>query len=241
MDVKPGHLTDAQVGILEIFSKQVIRTLEFEVSIGILSQLYQDAKKSEDKIKSFFESSAWCHLLIGKDFTVLAFNKALKEFVMDTQALAVCEGMDIRSVVHPDHMARFIEHYQMALGGVSVNYDAELHYKEGLINWAIAYEPARNSDDEIIGVSYNAVNVTDRVRQEKLVLAQNHYLKEIAFIQSHELRRPLSTILGIIELVELENLRFLPEDLSVLKQAALELDGKIKRVVDFTDKMNISR
>lgn len=71
------------------------------MSIGILSQLYQGAKKSEDKIKSFFESSAWCHVLIGKDLTVIAFNKALREFVMDTQGVAVCEGMDFVALSRP--------------------------------------------------------------------------------------------------------------------------------------------
>lgn len=55
-------------------------------------------------------------------------------------------------------------------------------------------------DGTIIGVSYNATDITDRIKQERLIFAQNESLRKIAFMQSHELRRPVSSILGLMNL-----------------------------------------
>lgn len=88
---------------------------------------------------------------------------------------------------------------------------------------------------EVIGVSYNATDITERIRQEKLVYAQNESLRKIAFIQSHELRRPVSSILGLVELIrsEPDPMNF-SEDLDMLDAAARELDGKIREIVEQT-------
>lgn len=239
MDHHPGDLTGIQVYNLEMLSRQAIRILEFKMSIEILKEQYTKAKNAETTMRSFFESTASCHLLLGPDFTILAFNKSLKKFVNENLGMKVIEGMDIRTMVHQSNKKAFIDNYETALGGKTVISEVELSYSDKHIYWYIVYEPAYATNGEIIGVSYNATDISIRIRQEQLVLAQNKSLKEIAFIQSHELRRPVSSIMGLMDLIESEDYRASREDMILLKQIVSELDTKIRKIVDFTAGLKI--
>lgn len=96
------------------------------------------------------------------------------------------------------YMKDFIENCYLALSGESVRHGRFLKFNSDERWWALTYEPAKDPGGEIIGISYNAVDITQRVLKEQKVIQQNKELKNIAYIQSHELRRPLSSILGFM-------------------------------------------
>jgi light-regulated signal transduction histidine kinase (bacteriophytochrome) len=64
--------------------------------------------------------------------------------------------------------------------------------------------------------------------------AKDASLKAIAFIQSHELRRPVSSILGLMSLFKEDDYRASKEDMMMLEQAVMELDGTIRKTVNHT-------
>jgi PAS domain S-box-containing protein len=234
IDQSPKLLSQLQLQMLEVLSRQVIHILEFEMSISILKKQYIEAKNSEIKLRSFFESSRSCHLLLGKQFEILAFNKSLEKFINNTFGETVSEGDDIRFYVHANHSPNFIENYNNALAGTAAVSETYLTYEQHAIWWYMTYEPAYNQAGEIIGVSFNATDITKRISQEKLVTAQNDSLKKIAFMQSHELRRPVSTIMGIMNLIKSEDYMAEREELMILEKAVDELDSKIRMIVDYT-------
>lgn len=235
IDRHPKTLTDAQKQLLQILARQVIQILESEFSVKLLKDLFVKTKQAEIKLRSFFESSSSCHLLLGKNFDILAFNKSLEKFIANTFGIKVTEGMDIREYVSASHLHTFIENYQTALSGHSVISEREIAYSDKTIYWYITYEPAYSEEGTIIGISYNATDITDRIQQERLVFSQNECLRKIAFIQSHELRRPVSSILGLMRLIK-EADYFHPdrEELIMLEKAVEELDEKIGVIVDCT-------
>jgi signal transduction histidine kinase len=64
------------------------------------------------------------------------------------------------------------------------------------------------------------------------ITVQNKKLKEIAFIQSHELRRPVANILGLAELIP--SIEISEDDkniIDMLKHVAADLDTQIRNVV----------
>jgi signal transduction histidine kinase len=78
-------------------------------------------------------------------------------------------------------------------------------------------------------------DVTDDVLVHEKIKTQNKVLREIAFIQSHEVRRPLANILGVIEI--LKNSGAL-DDLEIfdhLVESAKELDNEIRSIVQKTN------
>jgi PAS domain S-box-containing protein len=79
-----------------------------------------------------------------------------------------------------------------------------------------------------------AADVTERIRYTKAMEAQNERLKEIAWIQSHIVRAPLSRIMGLIPLLEnqCDNEKEMKQMLGYLLTSANELDEIITRITD---------
>jgi len=84
-------------------------------------------------------------------------------------------------------------------------------------------------------------DVTEKLNYINKIEAQNVKLKDIAWTQSHVVRAPLSRILGIINLMEVES--FASEDLPFLmhqlKSSANEMDLIIRNIVDQSQLLNI--
>lgn len=235
IDQQPKELTDSQKQLLQVLARQIIQVLEFEFSINALKSQFVKAKQGEIKLRSFFESSVSCHLLLGRDFDVLAFNQSLELFIDQLYGVKIGEGMDIRAYLHESHLPTFVENYRVALSGKAVTSEQEVIYPDKRVFWYITYEPARNEEGDILGVSCNATDITERIHREQLLGAQNESLRKIAYIHSHELRRPVSSILGLMDLIKGEDY-FHPdrEELVMLERAVKELDEKISTIVSCT-------
>jgi len=231
---EPQELTTIQVQMLDILSRQVIHLMEFDASLTILKEQFIKAKDSEIKLRSFFESSTACHLLLDEELKLLAFNRAASEFVGGHYKAKLEVGMPVTGFIHPEHVAAFKINCEKAMSGIAVQVERPLTYDGRSIWWALTFEPARNPDGEIIGVSYNATDITRRIEQEQKVWAQNESLRRIAYIQSHEMRRPVASILGLVNLFECEDFTATREELMMLKQASEELDEKIRMIVGQT-------
>jgi signal transduction histidine kinase len=75
-----------------------------------------------------------------------------------------------------------------------------------------------------------------RERSEKILEEKNKKLTEIAFLQSHQVRRPVANILGLASLFNLENPgdQINAEVMPMLADAAKELDEVIREIVSKT-------
>lgn len=69
-------------------------------------------------------------------------------------------------------------------------------------------------------------------RSLKHINAQNQVLKEIAWIQSHELRSPVSSILGLVAMFKENNYNVDNTEFELLEEATQKLDEKIRLIVD---------
>ncbi|MES2448904.1 MAG: GAF domain-containing protein [Bacteroidota bacterium] len=67
----------------------------------------------------------------------------------------------------------------------------------------------------------------------KKLRQQNLAFMEIARIQSHELRLPVSSILGVMDLINGEKSDLNPEYLNVLNNSVIQLDEKIRTIVGY--------
>ncbi|WP_207421783.1 GAF domain-containing protein [Desertivirga brevis] len=69
-------------------------------------------------------------------------------------------------------------------------------------------------------------------RTLKQLQSQNNLLKEIAWIQSHELRSPVSAIIGLVAAFKENDYEVDREYFSLLEEATSKLDEKIRLIVD---------
>jgi hypothetical protein len=235
VDTHPKQLTEAQKHLLKILGKRVIQMMEFEFSLNILKEQYIQAKDAEIKLRSFFESGSACHLLIGKKLEIITFNKTMADFIRRIYRVELFAGILVSDVLVGPALTRFIDECNTALNGIPLRYEREIAYPEETIWWYVTFEPGYNSEGEIIGISFNASDITERKLHEQQIIDQNASLKSIAHIQSHELRRPVASILGFMEIFKASDYQTTPEDMKVMEGATRELDDKIRDIVNFTE------
>ncbi|WP_207533563.1 GAF domain-containing protein [Desertivirga arenae] len=72
-------------------------------------------------------------------------------------------------------------------------------------------------------------------RTLKQLQAQNDILREIAWVQSHELRSPVSAIIGLVAAFKENDYAVDKEYFLLLEEATIQLDEKIRMIVDKTN------
>jgi PAS domain S-box-containing protein len=93
---------------------------------------------------------------------------------------------------------------------------------------AIIKKSAAGKVQSLIGTNRD---ITESVTAEEKLKTQNTMLRDIAFIQSHEVRRPLANILGVIEILKSSNSVAELEIFQHLEESAKELDTQIRNIV----------
>ncbi|WP_147322064.1 GAF domain-containing protein [Mucilaginibacter conchicola] len=234
-DNKPGQLSEVQRKALRSLARQIIQLLEFDVSLQILKSQYVQARQSEIELRSFFESSLDHHLLLDSGFRILAFNRAWNNHVHNTYGLTMKRGELMTPYIHPRNFQGFYDDYISALNGKPV-FDERCLTVKGKDTWRrVRFEPASDAAGKIIGVSVNCADITQQVEQKEIVNKQQMALRQIAFLQSHELRKPVASILGLISLLDPDRPGELirqAEEIRLLQLSARELDDKIRLIID---------
>jgi PAS domain S-box-containing protein len=96
----------------------------------------------------------------------------------------------------------------------------------------ISFNPILDNSDMVVGVSCFARDITKQYQHIQMIEKQNEQLKQISWIQSHELRVPVANILGLVPLFNKVNLAdpINLEVLSLMEQASIKLDGTIRKI-----------
>lgn len=133
IDQNSGTLTENQWEMLKILAKQVVQLMDFGEILRIVREQYIKAKHSEIQLRSFFESSVDHHLLLGKDFEILAFNKAWENHVKDNYGFQLEKEKSMVGFIHQDHFVRFNEDYLAALSGAVIYEERNFRHKVRII------------------------------------------------------------------------------------------------------------
>ncbi len=184
-------------------------------------------RESTSKLSAILDSTTDINILLDRNYRVLSFNKMAYESMKvyyDDRRLA--QGQNVLEYILPGTEEDFIRNFQSALRGKAVEVRIKLFFKPGLALWfLVKYFPVYDTEGNIIGVSFNSTNIDQQQRQlEKL--------EEIASLYSHEIRRPVATILGITQLIDQEELSHENQEwINYLRKTTLELDRVIHRIV----------
>ncbi|TWR26643.1 PAS domain S-box protein [Mucilaginibacter achroorhodeus] len=237
IDTKPRVLTEHQKTTLLVMAKQVVHLMELNWSLKTLEHKHEIEQaqilaisESEIKLKAIFDSSTDMHLLVDSNFEVIAFNKSAENFVKQNYKHTLAYRDNILDYTDTDILSQFKKCFKMALSGRAIK--REWMMMAGTINacWKITtFIPVKNNNGDIIGVALSSADITRHKRQEAYINVQNEALRRIALIQSHELRRPVASLLGIMDLIKMEKINF--DYFDLMEVTINELDEKIKTIV----------
>jgi PAS domain S-box-containing protein len=231
LDTEPRTLTDEQFFGLEVLARQVMQQLELRRNLKKHSE-------AENKLRAILDSTSENNLLLGKDYKVLSFNKVLEEKVKGLYGCDLAVGQDFRAYMPQPFLKDFEGNISRALAGQKVTIEKEISIAGGASAWYLfRYFPAVNENGEVIGVTINSSNIDERKRAELLIGTQNKQLLKIAHMQSHQIRGPVATILGLLQLLNRTSLTQENAELvTYLDATAEKLDQTIREIVEATEK-----
>jgi PAS domain S-box-containing protein len=239
IDMEERALNATQQYALKTLSKQVMRLMELNWTMQTLEsrnyeteQQKKRIEESELKLQAIFDSSKDTHVLVNKNLDVLAFNKAADEFCMAEHGKHIQTGASIIAFTTPEVVEPMKRHFAKAFAGETVRREWNVCPGREKECWMdLTFMPITGPNGDIIGVAMNATDITEHKMQEDQINIQNAALTRIAIIQSHELRRPVASLLGIMALIKMEHSKGNSEYLEMLEYTVKELDGKICEIV----------
>jgi PAS domain S-box-containing protein len=188
--------------------------------------------QSETMLRALYDSTSEAITFIDKDLRLVFSNKFAQEITKSIFGKESQIGDNCLDYIVPELQAEFTDHYNRTLQGETIYVE-----KEHLGTWwRFSLFPVYDSENNIVGIADNVKDITQRKASELKILQQNDALREIAWQQSHEVRRPVANILGLIGLMEEEPGQELFH-LKYLKEATEELDSIIHKIVAQTNKI----
>lgn len=208
---------DALHAILQDITDEHLKRLESEQAKITLQQILDQAEES--------------HFLIDLELNVLGFNQNAKKMVKCHFKKELKQGDDFLPYLMTGMEEQFLKDLENVFAGKSIAYEKEIiHTRTGEELWfEHKFSPLFNADRKVIGFVYSNKNIAEKKQEYKRVEEKNKALREVAYIQSHMLRSPLSSMLGLLDLIDkkqldAENTKYF----SYLKPLAQELDMVIR-------------
>jgi PAS domain S-box-containing protein len=219
----------------------------FEGTLNDITEQKEAEKKlrdSENKLQAFFRSTPDASVLLGKNFEVLAFNNAADELVKNTYGRNMKEGEIYSDLIFPKVRPLIVEYLNKALKGETSQGEFPVpNLKTGKSMWWLAvYMPAYDKHGTIFGVISNATNINEIKRAELKLKKQfeelqktNHELDRFVYSVSHDLRAPLASIQGILNVAEMEHPTTpVKVYLEMIRNSVNRLDDFIRDILDYS-------
>lgn len=193
---------------------------------------------SEHTLQSIINSSDNVLIYMSNDFTIRYANRRAQEHARKLFGKEFRVGEKLSDYYPGADGEIAIEHAkQLRAQKKTISFEHQITYPDGEVHWFLRrYYGVFDEVGELTGIVVASINITNRKEQELQIQKQADSLREIAKIQSHEIRRPVANIMGLTDLVDLKG-KTLEENeqiLQYLRQSAQELDGLISRIVDKT-------
>lgn len=217
------------------FGNQKARVvLAIDVDEQIQSQ--KRIQLSESKLKGLINNSDDLIWMLDNDGIIVTANEAFqakfRQFLGFTIELS--KKIDVAQLPDTGFTRNWNNYFKLAFLGKRLRVEEEVHNGDRTEYYEIILNPIYNDRDEIIGVGCFAREITSHKETEHQIKKQVETLKEVAWIQSHEVRKPLANILGLLHLLKkggADEHQF-PEILGHMETSCQQLDTVIKKVVE---------
>jgi PAS domain S-box-containing protein len=189
-------------------------------------------------IQGYFASSAEGIYILNQQGVVLGFNKYAENATQELYGKSVQLGQYFGDLIKAPKIATlFRQNLVKAFNGILINHEAYYDISEngnGNPEWfKIKYQPILNESDIIEAVSLTIRSIEKEKQAQVLINKQTEQLEKIAKINAHDVRGPLATLLGLVNLITIDNqnIHVMNDYVSKIKEAAGQLDKVIRAIV----------
>ena len=172
--------------------------------------------------------------LVDTEFKIIECNESFKKWVFHFIGKELGKGDNVLyDRRHKVYLDKFESCYQYAISGHAFK-SVEDMLVDGRVRYTgVSFNPVFDKDNKVTGVSCFARDITEQRKHLHRIEEQNTALREIAFIESHKVRGPVATIMGLVQILNNEdNTEEMNKEITEsILTASYQLDIIIREVV----------
>lgn len=246
------HIISLQKDVRIKRLENVILVLSLVIAACIAAIIYDYLKKNRRKYDSLETKSRKDELnfialientddflwSVDEKLNLLAFNKAYRDYYsLLTGEQPVVGAAEPLKSFNPEHYAQMRKGYVTALQGSPSELTGKgLASDGGAPDVRVRFRPIRTPDGVVVGVSCFRSDITEYLQLISTLERNNEQLRDIAWVQSHKLRGPLTTIMSIVAYLRDDDNdpEMRTKVLESLREKIKEMDEIIHEIVSLT-------
>ncbi len=209
-------------------------------------------KKSEANLRTTLDNSGQGYCLMDKEGRVLIKNKLIEDLWNLMDFGVICDGDKILDVINPMFKDEFFQKLHRCLNGETVSVKRSMQStKNTYLSLECIFNPVI-TDGNIVGICISIRDITESIENENKLIRyaeelsksnanlsesnealkkKNSEMDRFIYSASHELRAPLTSILGLLEVsrFETENTQLL-EYFDMINTTINKLDATLKNM-----------
>jgi PAS domain S-box-containing protein len=187
------------------------------------------------KLQAFFEGLSDQFFLLDDKMNIIHFNRKAAELYQKLYNAQPREGQPVSPVLLPSYRSRFPEDFKQSMAGVKISHEQKFNYGDEIIWRQLTLEPARDPSGSIVGVTLILKDITAQKISQQRLEAKNVLLEKLAFVQAHEFRGPLTSVLSLLPLIKEQYTEIDPVYINMMEEALQKLDKKIIETVELAN------
>ncbi len=185
------------------------------------------------------DSSIW---LVDTSFNLIDFNRIFAFLWKIAYGTSLERGKNILDLMpDSDIKDRWRKRYTAGLNGEKGVFVESYKFEGRTRHFEIRTFPIKEND-AVTGVSVFSKDITEQLQSEKQLKTQNEMLRKVnkeldsfVYSASHDLKAPLASVLGLINLVKEEaNMKARLEYYAMMEKSVVRLDTFIKDIIDYS-------
>ncbi len=220
--------------VYEPTQNQIIGVALNTIDVSVRKQTQKALIQSQYMLNALYNSTQDACVFLGTDLKIMYSNK-MAQILSQKLFGKICQvGDNIMEYIYPHLHKEFEENFEKIKKGENLQF--EQSFNESW--WCFTIIPVCDTEHTLVGIAMNVADITARKTNEEKILTQNDILKDIAWQQSHALRRPLASILSLVRLIQ-EEKSYNEVYFDYLYTSARQLDEVIHRIVAFAEKIEL--
>lgn len=214
---------------VQVIVKDVTERKEAEASI----------RKAETLFSQLFQNSPMAIVMLSERGTVVKINRGFEE--MFGYTLGELEGKELNQFIVPEGLESEGNDLDTLIGSYQViRIETTRIQRSGKPLSVIIYGVPVHLNETTIGIFGVYVDITDRKKVEEELKVRNTELDNFVYKVSHDLRAPLSSILGLVNLANLQgNEDNLRDYIPLVGQKVKTLDHFISDVLSHSKNLKL--
>ncbi len=243
-------IVDVSIFPLKDRNDKIIGVASISRNVTTKKQLEIALAESEEKFRKVFEEGPVGIHLVDHDFKTIQVNEEMTRILGYSEEELL--SLTFPDYTHPDDLNKDLKLSKMLFKGKIPNFTLEKRYitKENKLIWGkLTCSVIRNNKGEILyGIGLIEDITEKKATESKLIKKQNDLQKvldelsdrnfeldQIVHKTSHDIRAPLSSILGLINVLQIENEDMKDDQyIKLIKSRIHKLDEIVKSMIKYS-------